>query len=297
MESRCAISIICCSINPDESEDLRRNIELTIGRAGFEFIVFDNREANLPLAEVYNRCAEQALYDSLCFVHEDVRFLTHDWGRIVLNQLQNEQCGVIGFAGGTLRLKGQNTMFLGSSDRRTHFRRGGSTKIHSVNPQRLDFSPVVTLDGMCLMVSKKVWAATRFDANNFAGFHGYDMDFTIATTVAGFRNYVCNNALIEHRSDGSFSKEWVDSMERIGRKWADELPLSTEPLQTERIGQLEKRARTRFVHVLMSKGLCRQLSFKQLLSIADIRPVDPCAWQLWFDRLKYNSRHKPKQSR
>ena len=78
-------SIICCSVNPEEAAALERNIADTIGMP-FEFIPFDNREKGYGLCKVYNLCAERARYDFLCIVHEDVRFLTKDWGRLVVSQ-------------------------------------------------------------------------------------------------------------------------------------------------------------------------------------------------------------------
>ena len=36
----------------------------------------------------------------LCFVHEDVRFVTQDWGRKIVAHLQDKEVGLVGIAGG-----------------------------------------------------------------------------------------------------------------------------------------------------------------------------------------------------
>ena len=97
-------SIIVCSIRPDEAERLRKNIEATIG-VPFEFIAYDNRGTGKGICQVYNECAENARYDNLCFVHEDVEFATENWGKLIAEKLSEKDCGVIGFAGSTIKSK------------------------------------------------------------------------------------------------------------------------------------------------------------------------------------------------
>ena len=71
-------TVICCSVDPTAAEALRRNVAATIGEA-FEFDAWDNRGRSVGLCEVYNRCAGRSAGEYLCFVHEDVRFLTEGW--------------------------------------------------------------------------------------------------------------------------------------------------------------------------------------------------------------------------
>ena len=92
------LSIITCSIKPEQLKAFKKNIEDTIG-IPFELIAFDNRVHQYGLCKVYNECARQAKYDFLCFAHEDISFQTYDWGKIIISELSKPDCGVIGFAG------------------------------------------------------------------------------------------------------------------------------------------------------------------------------------------------------
>ena len=182
-------TLICCSVDPAAAEALRRNVAATIGEP-FEFDVWDNRGRNVGLCDVYDRCAERSGGEYLCFVHEDVRFLTEGWGARLAAKLCEPDCGVIGFAGSVLKLRRTTAWLHGVGDMRANYvqHHGGGRHLHAKNPGGTDFSPVVTLDGMCLVVRRDVWAATPFDGRTFPGFHCYDLDFTTAVFAAGRRN-------------------------------------------------------------------------------------------------------------
>lgn len=218
-------SIIVCSINPQNVQTLKQSIEAT-ATMPFEMIVFDNRQSGIGICQVYNQCAERAKYDYLCFVHEDIIFHTQGWDKILATKLSEADCGVIGFAGGTAKypyLYGWQNI---STFCQKHYLRGdGKTTSLRSSKSRGDFSEVVTLDGMCLCVSKDTWSKHRFDQTTFTGFHSYDTDFTTALFVAGRKNYVCHSAVVEHRSTGSFSTSWLESVKIYLNKWGSHLPL------------------------------------------------------------------------
>ncbi len=220
------ISIIVCSIRPDEAEALRVNVAQTIG-VEHELIIHDNRGSDKGICQVYNECAAKAQGEYLCFAHEDISFLTNDWGGEIISKLSEPSCGVIGFAGsvvkyayrygwqGVRRFTRKNYLSKSSSKRES------LRKTECVEP----YSEVICLDGMCLFVRKDVWAEFGFDQQQFEGFHSYDTDFTTSVAYGGYHNYVCHSVLIEHRSVGSFSKSWYESVMLYNAKWADKLPL------------------------------------------------------------------------
>lgn len=287
-------SIICCSINPEEAALLESNITETIG-VPFEFIAFDNRKFNYGLCKVYNNCAQKAKYDFLCFVHEDVRFLTKDWGKTVAEQLQQEQCGVIGFAGSILKLKrltGWNTC---GKDLRANYvqymRRGDHPR--RINPEKESFSPVVTLDGLCLLVRRSVWQETPFDEETFPGFHGYDLDFSLAV-ACNHTNYVCHTVLVEHYSEGSFSREWLQGMETLHRKWKARLPMSAKALTARQLACYDRLGEGYFIKFLWQKGCFDVCSFRDALQYLRRYPFSLTAWMLLPKYMKYRWRHRHK---
>lgn len=285
-------TIICCSIDPAAAAALERNIASTIG-VPYEFIAFDNRTAHRGLCSVYNECAARARYDLLCFVHEDVRFLTPNWGGLLAPQLQAPSTGVIGFAGSIVKLRrltGWNTC---NRDLRAnyvqHMRGSGHTR--QINPQREAFSPVVTLDGLCLFVRRDVWQATPFDAETFPGFHCYDLDFTLAIAAAHHTNYVCHTVLVEHFSEGSFSRSWLEGMERLHAKWSDRLPMSATPLTDAELQRYDLQGEAFFIRFMWQKGCFDVRGLHDALSYLRRHPASLSGWKLLPKYLKYRLRH------
>ena len=282
-------TLICCSVDPAAAEALRRNVAATIGEP-FEFDVWDNRGRNVGLCDVYDRCAERSGGEYLCFVHEDVRFLTEGWGARLAAKLCEPDCGVIGFAGSVLKLRRTTAWLHGVGDMRANYvqHNGGGRHLHAKNPGGTDFSPVVTLDGMCLVVRRDVWAATPFDGRTFPGFHCYDLDFTTAVFAAGRRNYVCNTVLVEHFSAGAYSYGWLEALETYHRKWAGRLPLGVEPLDGARLADLDRRAEAYFLKLLCQKRLFGACPFRRIVRYIRTYPGRAASWALPFKYLKYH---------
>lgn len=259
-------TVITCSINPDSASALRANVETTIG-VPFEFMAFDNREARRGICSIYNECARNARYDLLCFVHEDVEFRTQNWGEVIARKLHEPDCGVIGFAGSISKL----TPMTGFGSLREHTRFNyyqgtpdGKVERKSINPDGLDFSPVICLDGMCLIVRRDVWERSPFDEKLFTGFHAYDIDFTIAV-ACNYHNYVCNLAEVFHASIGNFGREWYENAKICHEKWRSRLPMFASgggfsPRQIERMNREAEMRMLKFLfkrHVLSRRELWR----------------------------------------
>lgn len=287
-------SIICCSVNPDEVASLKSNVADTIGMP-FEFIAFDNRESHYGLCKVYNICAEKAKYDFLCFVHEDVRFLTKDWGKLMAEQLRQEGCGVIGFAGSILKLKrltGWNTCGKDLRANYVQYMRGGAHP-RCVNPEKRSFSPVVTLDGLCLLARRSVWKEMRFDEVTFPGFHCYDIDFSLAV-ACHYTNYVCHTVLVEHYSQGSFSRSWLQGLEALHEKWQNCLPIAAKPLTDREMERYDRLGEGYFIKFLWQKGCFDVCSFHDALRYFYRYPFTFTAWMLFPKYLKYRLRYRHK---
>ena len=220
------ISVVVCSINPSEAEKLRSNIAQTIG-VEYELIICDNRGSGKGICQVYNESATKATGEYLCFVHEDIAFCTPEWGKKIVAKLSEPDCGVIGFAGSTVKY-GLRYGWQGIRRyTRKNYIASSPTKRSSLRTSAdgRDFAEVICLDGMCLCVRRDVWDRVRFDEVNFPGFHSYDTDFTTAVSYAGYKNYVSYSVLVEHRSLGSFSRVWYESVVVYNKKWVDRFPL------------------------------------------------------------------------
>ena len=248
------ISIIVCSINPARAEAFRTNVLETIGQP-CEFIIYDNREAGDSITHVYNHCAGKAKGKYLCFAHEDIFFRTFDWSERIVSLLKKPTTGVVGFAGSTAKLA--TCSGWGSMRQYTRYNyvqrfRNGSIKYCIANPDKVSASPVIVLDGMCLFMRREVWAEIRFDEATFQGFHLYDLDISMAVGQK-YINYVTNDVLLEHFSEGSYNQAWLDDTARFHRKWAGCLPFYLEKPNSLVSYFREIRMSFLFIRMLMKK--------------------------------------------
>ena len=236
------ISIIVCSIHPEQNKSFQENIRQTIG-VPYEILVHDNREVNWGLCKTYNQYARLSKYDILCFFHEDILFQSTDWGKVLVDFYQQKpDAGVIGFAGATIKtpyINGWGSYRESTRKNLIQQYKDGTQKSFIINPQNEKFAPVVTLDGLALIATKKVWEENHFDENNFRRFHLYDLDFTLQV-AQHHTNYVCYGIKIAHLSEGSCSKEWFKESQKFIHKWRHALPFAVTPYPSEFIRKCEK---------------------------------------------------------
>ncbi len=277
-------SIIVCSIRPAEAEALRLNIKNTIGSdIPFEVIAYDNRGTGKGICQVYNECAAKAAYDILCFMHEDVEFKTIGWGKAVADKLSEPDCGVIGFAGNVMKSSAPTgwSSTRGKGDRYTYIQRDGGKEILSIrNPYKDDFSQVITLDGMCLFMNRKVWENVRFDEDTLKGFHCYDIDVTVGAAAAGYRNWVCHTVLVEHFSMGSYGKDWAEDTLDIHRKWQELLPMSVSPMSDRQKKKLEDRASQAWLNVFRELDVYDVMTLGMVLKYVLKHPLNGRSYKL-----------------
>lgn len=228
------LSIIVCSISPVRLHNVEKNIRETIGRE-YEIIAIDNREKKWSIAKAYNYGAQKAKYPYLFFMHEDVSFLSKDWGDVIEQKMMEPDCGVIGFAGSKIKLNcysGWNQYykwvccFLYQDEK--SLSRLDVFNVYFEHP----FEEVITLDGLGMFVRKDIWDKYPFDEALLTGFHCYDIDFSLQIAATNYyKNYVCcsHKVLIKHSSQGSFNTQWFDDTIRMHRyKWNILLPMKVK---------------------------------------------------------------------
>lgn len=230
------ISIIICSINPERCKKTLDNISKTIG-IEYETIIFDNRIKKFGICKVYNLCAEKAIFPYLCFIHEDVFIETVEWGKHIIEFIEETpECGVVGVAGGLQVTRNFTSWWSSDKIINVHYGyNGGNNKYlklnynnHDyVNPNNYNYAQVVCIDGLMQCVRKTIWNEIRFDDNNYSGFHFYDVDFSFSVSQK-YKNYVLLDIDIYHDSSGSFNESYVKNMFLFQKKWRKKLPYYLE---------------------------------------------------------------------
>ena len=231
------VSIVICSVSPIYLAALIKNINQTIGLP-FQVIAIDNSINKFGICKVYNQGAEQAMYDTLCFVHEDVSFATTNWGNLIINHLEDKNIGLIGLAGGDSKSSVPSSWSIPVVSNQInilqHYKDKSKAAKHIVEthiPNSIK-QQVVALDGVFLCTRKDVFANFKFDEDNFLGFHGYDIDYSLQVNTQ-YQVFVIFDIVVHHFSEGTPDNKWVNSAVKLAEKWKKQLPISIYNLNSE----------------------------------------------------------------
>ena len=224
------ISVIVSSYRVEYFSVLKTNIAETIG-VEYELIMVEN-PGTMGICKAYNIGAKKSKYPYLCFVHEDVKFKSKNWGQNLINHfLSDPKCGVIGVAGSVCKNRMVTSWWQpvieGTETKRTNYIQvfpNGTSQHFLLNPMNEDKSLVVSLDGVFMAMKKKVWEKVLFDQKLLKGFHAYDLDFTIRSSK-NFNNYVVYDILLEHYSEGVNDLNWLKQNLLIHNKNKGRLPI------------------------------------------------------------------------
>lgn len=208
------LSIIICSIDPGRVRTVTANIQATIG-IEHEVIIINNAKELGGMGAGYNTGAARAQYDTLCFMHDDVEFLTPDWGQNVLSHFKSDAgLGLIGIAGSRYKSKTISGWWtnqatadccniyqrnLKGKDRKFLLRPAGKNGV---------IVPVKSLDGVWLCTRKRIWQEFPFNTADLKGFHFYDLDISLRISEK-YTVAVVYDVDLVHFSNGNFGDEWV----------------------------------------------------------------------------------------
>lgn len=235
------ISIIISTYRPELFNNISKNIEATVG-VPYEIIPIENKGL-MGLCKAYNIGAERAKYDILCFAHEDINIQTKGWGEKINTTFRdNEKVGLIGVVGSKYKPfipSGWSHPYadyanLFCSNIIQYYKDKTKLPDYSFLKPLQDNSPaVVSVDGVFFCTKKNIATECLFDQDTFKSFHCYDVDFSLQV----FQHYqviVTYDILIEHFSEGSFDKSWIDATLSLHTKWGGKLPLTTANISRQK---------------------------------------------------------------
>lgn len=230
------ISIIICSANERYLRDLRINLSETVG-CTYEVLAYPNSDGKKGICEVYNQGAKEANFDLLCFVHEDVKILTQNWGNIVSGIFsENPALGLLGIAGGDYKSLAPSSWFNFEAPpefpgkkyinliQGYKFEDLGPQHDYS-NPKNEELSRVACIDGVWMCTRKSIAKEFKFDEQMLKSFHGYDIDFSLAVAQK-HAIAVTFEVLLHHYSEGGSTRGWVEDLAKVHKKWSRVLPIN-----------------------------------------------------------------------
>jgi len=237
------LSIIVCSRNKNLPKDFVDNILNTVGVV-YEIIPIDNSENQYSIFSAYNIGFAKSKYPYICFVHEDVFFHTTNWGEKVIAHLQNPNTGIIGLAGAGIvtRVPASWSSLLSLSENIIQSDRSGK-KETEIFRLPLNYTKsirsVILLDGVFMCMRRELMEKIRFD-ETLNGFHGYDFDISIQSTVKGYVNNVIYDIVLEHFSRGKTDKLYYKNLITVFKKWESYLPVSLNNSSEKMLSEITK---------------------------------------------------------
>jgi len=237
------LSIIVCSRNKNLPKDFVDNILNTVGVV-YEIISIDNSENQYSIFSAYNIGFAKSKYPYICFVHEDVFFHTTNWGEKVIAHLQNPNTGIIGLAGAGIvtRVPASWSSLLSLSENIIQSDRSGK-KETEIFRLPLNYTKsvrsVILLDGVFMCMRRELMEKIRFD-ETLNGFHGYDFDISIQSTVKGYVNNVIYDIVLEHFSRGKTDKLYYKNLITVFKKWESYLPVSLNNSSEKMLSEITK---------------------------------------------------------
>ncbi|MEK6964007.1 MAG: glycosyltransferase [Nanoarchaeota archaeon] len=227
------ISIIVCHRNPVLLEALKKSVGSTIG-VPHEFVVINNLDNQYNIGQAYNKGVVGTKYNHLVFVHEDVEFLTKDWGSALMDILKQNRVGAVGMAGSNyLNERGVwaevGVPFVKG---RVVHQDGKRLFVSTYSEEKRD-EKVVALDGCFLACRKEVAQEIPFD-ETLDGFHFYDVDWSLRIAQK-YDVLVTQSFMILHKSYGK--KDEDPTYERLRKKFLEKhskiLPFTNQALKPD----------------------------------------------------------------
>jgi hypothetical protein len=229
------LTIIICSVNQDYLNRLKKNIDQTIG-IPYEILVRENRKDPHSICRVYNTLAQQSSFSNLLFIHEDISFLTNNWGELLVKLLNEDRTnGVVGLAGSAYKSVNYSGWYTGINEMDAfnimHDNKGVLKTIRDEFYGDQMVVPVKVLDGVFLACRKEVWQDIQFNENLLTGFHFYDIDFSFRASVK-YRNLVIRKLdLVHFTTGGDFGEPWINTAFLFHRQFQIDLE-SSKPEQS-----------------------------------------------------------------
>ncbi|HZE85436.1 MAG TPA: glycosyltransferase [Puia sp.] len=281
------LSIVICSVNTGYLSDVTENIRSTIG-IEFELLVWDNRQSNTGLCEVYNKMAEKARFPYICFLHEDILFTTKDWGLVLTDLFRRKpQAGIIGLAGGKYKSRMYSGWYTGQEDldcfNITHRIDGRDEKMIQPRTGGASEHKVVCVDGVLICCSRQAWEEVRFDEQILKGFHFYDIDFSLRAARQYEIWVTMKIDLIHITKGGDYGDNWVREAMHYHNKTKEPLPQYERTTITERrAGNVELKVAAQWLDWLKVQKISLSNKMKWLIGQGLYR------WpSLWYPTLKF----------
>ena len=219
------ITIVTCSRNKkEEKKDFLEHLEYTCGIDN-EIIFIENSEGK-SLTSIYSEMIEKCDTEIILFIHDDIDFLSPNWGKEIYHLFdENKDYGIIGVAG-----SGEfdsNCAWWNYKDKygQVLHRKDGKSWLTTFSDRlKEDLVEVCVIDGLFMAVHKNR-ITQNFDTD-FQGFNHYDTSFCIDNYLDGeCKIGVTTNIRVAHNSIGETKIEWFVNKNLLNEKYSEYFPI------------------------------------------------------------------------
>ena len=169
------ISIIICSQDDALSYSLLENIDKTIG-ISYEIVHIFNENNKYSIFEAYNLGVQRAKGNIFCFQHNDIEYLTSNWGYEVVSALSEDSVGACAVAGANYMRKSPSYYPIGEGFNVINLVQATSSGQDEIWKSYSKITNIVVFDGLWFCIKRECFNKVTFDTKTFSGFHFYDID-------------------------------------------------------------------------------------------------------------------------
>lgn len=256
------ISIIICARQSTINQSLVTNIEDTIG-CEHELIVIDNSKNEYSIFEAYNLGIDKSKGGFLCFMHDDVFFITKNWGvKILRFFIKDPKIGLLGIAGAAIKSKMPSGWWDCPNEYKSiyliqHFPDKIKEKVTLGWQSENQVKEVAVIDGVFMFARKD--EKITFQKN--LGFHNYDLYLSAMYNKSGYKTVVTNAILLEHFSYGKVDSIWLDATYKFFKKYHTFFPINKTGITKVDAKKLELQNGFCFIEKLIKKSDFKKVFF------------------------------------
>jgi hypothetical protein len=254
------ISAIICSVSDDRFAVVSANLTALLKGEPHEIIRIADAHS---LSEGYTRGIALSRGEYLIFCHDDIEILTLDFTIRLKEHLAHfDLVGVVG----TNRLisaewGSAGPPYIFGQVAQVHPTEGFVVCIFGVCGQSV--GAIQAMDGLFFAARRSVVEKICFDNQAFDGFHHYDLDFTFAAYLDGFRLGIANDIFIIHASQGTRDQVWRHYADRFMNKYRGRL--QRQAPRPHAYAWVHVRTKEEVLEVM--KGTCQIADFKMVISL------------------------------
>lgn len=162
-------------------------------------ITYIRNEENLGPIRAINQGIKAARFKYVVVIHNDVIILEDDWLAKIKSVMERDQ--KIGIAG----LAGRKEVYKTGSVNEESLKH--NLENEDLNePMKEEFSEVAVVDGLCFVIRRELLDAINGLDETYGYMHCYDLDISLQSIQAGFKNVVVRVAAM-HISNGGITRK------------------------------------------------------------------------------------------